>query len=126
MPSVIARRERHSPPPGFGLSLGITKPVASFAKGPAMIEHSKRHLSAAGENYFEHLGAALGISATLARASICCALHAILPSLCTRSASRSIAELHQKLQRRGAAASDRRGTFFSDGRFAGAGEERGP
>jgi hypothetical protein len=70
-----------------------------------MFESSKDHLSAAGEGYFEHFGAALGISATLARASICCTLHAILPGLCARSASRSIAELYQKLQRRGAAAS---------------------
>jgi hypothetical protein len=69
-----------------------------------MIQSSKHHLSAAEESYSEHLVAALAISAGLARASLACALHALLPGLCVRTASRAIAELHQKLQRRAPAA----------------------
>jgi hypothetical protein len=65
-----------------------------------MIRSSKRHLVDAGETYPEHLGAALGFSACLARASIACAIHALVPGLFTRTASRSIADLHSRISRR--------------------------
>ena len=67
-----------------------------------MIGSCRRHLIDVGESYFEHLGAALGFSASLLRAGIACALHALVPALCTSTASRSIEELHSKLAARAA------------------------
>ena len=73
-----------------------------------MIRSSKRHLGDAGESYFKHLGAAAGISLKLARASLACALHALVPGLFTRTASRSIASLQAQLAIRSAEAERRR------------------
>lgn len=69
-----------------------------------MIRSSKRHLDEAGEGYWQHLLVASDISMKLARASIACALHALVPALCTRTASRAIAELHALVVRRAALA----------------------
>lgn len=60
------------------------------------------HLADIGESYGEHLAKALGFSFALARASIACAVHAVLPELCTDTASRAVAELNAKLARRAA------------------------
>jgi hypothetical protein len=67
-----------------------------------MVRASKHHLAQVGESYFEHLSAALGFSFALAKASIACGLHALIPALCTSTASRSVAELEAKLVRRAA------------------------
>lgn len=65
-----------------------------------MIRSSRVHLKDVGESYFEHLGAALGFSASLARASMACTLHALIPGICTHTASRSIADLQYRLSKR--------------------------
>jgi hypothetical protein len=65
-----------------------------------MIRSGRRHLEDVGEGYFEHSRAALSISASLARASLACAIHAVIPGLCTHTASRSIADLHSRISRR--------------------------
>jgi len=67
-----------------------------------MVRASKHHLAQIGESYFEHLGAALGFSFALAKASIACGVHALIPGLCTSTASRSVAELQAKLVMRAA------------------------
>ncbi len=67
-----------------------------------MIRSSKHHLADVGETYSEHLVTALGFSAKLVKAGAACALHAIVPALCARTASRSIAELHSRLAMRAA------------------------
>lgn len=67
-----------------------------------MVRASRHHLAQVGENYFEHLAAALGFSFALAKASIACGLHALVPALCTSTASRSVAELQTKLVMRAA------------------------
>ncbi|HEX3423188.1 MAG TPA: DUF6356 family protein [Sphingomicrobium sp.] len=67
-----------------------------------MIRSGKHHLDAAGESYFVHLRTALGFSASLAKASLACAIHALLPGLFTHSASRSIVDLSSRLSRRAA------------------------
>ena len=68
----------------------------------SMMSSSKRHLADVRETYFEHLGAALGFSVKLVKAGTACAIHAIVPALCTGTASRSIAELNSKLATRAA------------------------
>lgn len=65
-----------------------------------MISSSRAHLEEVSESYFEHLGAALRFSASLALASAACALHALIPGICTNTASRSIADLHLRLSKR--------------------------
>ena len=67
-----------------------------------MVRASKNHLAQVDESYFEHLAAALGFAFALAKASIACGLHALVPALCTRTASRSVAELQAKLVMRAA------------------------
>jgi uncharacterized protein DUF6356 len=67
-----------------------------------MVRASKNHLAQVDESYFEHLSTALGFSIALAKASLACGLHALIPALCTSTASRSVAELQAKLVRRAA------------------------
>ncbi len=67
-----------------------------------MVRGSKNHLAQVGESYFEHLAAALGFAFALAKASLACGLHALVPALCTHTASRSVAELQRKLVMRAA------------------------
>jgi hypothetical protein len=68
-----------------------------------MLKASRDHLDEVQETYFEHLRAASAVSGLLAKAGIACAVHAIVPGLCTRTASRCIAELSSNLNRRGVA-----------------------
>jgi hypothetical protein len=67
-----------------------------------MVRASKNHLAQVDESYFEHLAAALGFAFALAKASVACGLHALIPAFCTHSASRSVAELQRKLVMRAA------------------------
>ena len=67
-----------------------------------MIRASKHHLAQIGESYCEHFGAALCFSLALARASLACGVHALIPGLCSSTASRSVAELQAKLVMRAA------------------------
>lgn len=65
-----------------------------------MLRSSKLHLAEVGETYFEHLCAALAIAARLAIASAACAVHALVPGFCTRSASAPVAAIHAHLASR--------------------------
>ena len=68
-----------------------------------MLKASRDHLNEVQETYFEHLRAAFAISALLAKAGVACALNAIVPGFCSRTASRCIAKLSSNLNRRGVA-----------------------
>jgi hypothetical protein len=72
-----------------------------------MIRSSKRHLHEADESYFEHLRVAAGFSLKLAKASLACAVHALVPGLFTRTASGSVARLQAQLAARAALAQKR-------------------
>ena len=65
-----------------------------------MVRASRDHLNEVQETYFEHFGAALAIAALLVQAGIACAMHAVIPGLCTRTASRYIAKLSHRLSQR--------------------------
>ena len=65
-----------------------------------MIKNSKKHLKDAEENYLQHMGAALKISAQLFIASFQAFYHSIIPALFTTSASRKIKELYIYLEER--------------------------
>jgi hypothetical protein len=65
-----------------------------------MLESSKAHLEDVQESYLQHLAAALLISARLAKASIACAAHAIVPGVCDRTASRCVEQIHHSIIKR--------------------------
>ncbi len=69
-----------------------------------MIGRSKAHLAAAGETYWEHLRFARTIGLLSLAAGVACLIHAILPSLCTSTASRTIGRINQLLAERGSIA----------------------
>jgi hypothetical protein len=56
-------------------------------------------LDEVGETYFEHLRAAFRIARLLARASVGCALHALVPGICTRTASRRVGQVQDIILR---------------------------
>lgn len=65
-----------------------------------MLKASRAHLAECSESYFDHLAAALGISAVLIGAALACAVHALIPALFTRTASNRIEELRTSIQAR--------------------------
>jgi hypothetical protein len=67
----------------------------------SVIRSSKAHLDEVDERYFEHFGAALAISFQLLKAGLACALHALIPALCTRTASRCIGQVTARMSARG-------------------------
>ena len=62
-----------------------------------MIRRSKQHLNEAGEGYFEHLAFAATIGLMAVAAGLACLIHALVPGLCTRTASRTIGLLNELL-----------------------------
>lgn len=60
----------------------------------------RAHPRAVGESYFAHQRVALGIGATLFKAGLASLVHAIVPGLCDRTASRAIVALSARLQTR--------------------------
>ncbi len=68
-----------------------------------MLRTSRAHLAEVDESYGEHLAAALGIAGLLMRAGLGCALHALIPGLCARTASRCLGQIDSIFASRGAA-----------------------
>ena len=69
-----------------------------------MIGRSKAHLAGAGETYWEHLRFARTIGLLSLAAGVACMIHALIPSLCTSTASRTIGRINQLLAERGSIA----------------------
>ena len=84
-----------------------------------MFKASRVHLDHVGETYFEHLGAALRIATLMIRAGLACAIHAIIPALCTASASRCLAEVQQMFAQRQAAKTSQESLHRAHGRLWG-------
>lgn len=59
--------------------------------------HFTEHPASVGETYGEHFRVASGFAGQLLMASAACALHAIVPSFCTKTGSTKICELHEKM-----------------------------
>ncbi|MEM8618160.1 MAG: DUF6356 family protein [Actinomycetota bacterium] len=59
--------------------------------------HFTEHPASVDETYGEHARVALGFAASLAAASVAAAVHAVVPSLCERTASRRICALHEQM-----------------------------
>jgi len=62
-----------------------------------MRRHFTEHPASVGESYGEHFRVAAGFAGQLALAAGAAAIHAAVPSLCTKSASRRICALHEKM-----------------------------
>ena len=57
----------------------------------------REHPASVGETYTEHFRVAAGFSRELAAAAVAAALHAVCPAMCTKTASRKIDALHEKM-----------------------------
>jgi hypothetical protein len=55
------------------------------------------HPRSVGETYFEHMRAAFSFSAALFVAALACAVHALAPALHTRTGSRAVTRLHDRM-----------------------------
>ena len=55
------------------------------------------HPRSVDESYFEHQRAAWGFSASLLKAAGACFIHGLVPVLFESAASRSVAELHERM-----------------------------
>ncbi len=60
-----------------------------------MWERSALHLREAGEGYWEHMRFAATVAAMLSVAGLACFIHALVPGLCTRTASTSVSRLQR-------------------------------
>src|SRR4029079_1437188 len=58
-----------------------------------MFSRARAHLVDAGESYFEHMRFAVGVGLMLVAAGLACSIHGLFPSLCTKTASRTVDEL---------------------------------
>lgn len=59
-----------------------------------------QHPAKVGESYFGHMHAALGFAFWLSVAAGAALVHALVPSLCERTASNIIMRLHGKMMKR--------------------------
>lgn len=61
-----------------------------------MLDLFTRHPQSVGETYFEHMGMASGFAISMFAAAVVCAVHAVLPFMFEKTASRMIADLYQR------------------------------
>ena len=66
-----------------------------------MLRSSRAHLAEVGETYFEHMRFALLVGSLAIGAGLACVLHALVPALCERTCSRTIASLERLFADRG-------------------------
>lgn len=62
-----------------------------------MLDFFLKHPRSVGETYVEHMAAALSFGVAMIVAGLACVVHAFLPPLFERTASRAIAELYHSL-----------------------------
>ena len=59
----------------------------------------REHPATVGESYLEHMRSALGFSAAMVGAAVCCTVHAFLPFLFQKTGSTTIEGLHRRMVR---------------------------
>ena len=57
----------------------------------------KEHPESVGETYTEHMGVAFSFGSKMVVAGFACLLHGLFPFLFTRTGSRTIGELHDRM-----------------------------
>jgi hypothetical protein len=55
------------------------------------------HPASVGETYGEHFKVAAGFAGSLAIAAVAAAVHAVVPSRCTKTASKRIVAMHEQM-----------------------------
>ena len=55
------------------------------------------HPASVGETYWQHFASAMSFCVTMLLAALCCAIHALLPFVFQKSASKIIASLHDRM-----------------------------
>ena len=65
-----------------------------------MLESSRQHLAEAGETYSQHFHFATTVGLLAIAAGVAALLHALLPGICTTTASRTIRHLSQLVENR--------------------------
>ena len=66
----------------------------------SLIGHSRDHLRAVGESYFQHMRFAATVGSLMVVAGISCILHGLVPGIFTDRASRTIRHLHAVIEQR--------------------------
>ncbi|MEP1124825.1 MAG: DUF6356 family protein [Ilumatobacter sp.] len=75
-------------------------------------QHFTEHPASVGETYGEHFKVAAGFAGSLAIAAVAAAVHAVVPSRCSATASRRILAMHDQMT------SGARGTQLHESRDA--------
>jgi hypothetical protein len=57
----------------------------------------REHPASVGETYLEHMGVAFGFGVRMLAGGAACLIHAVLPFAFTRTGSRTIAILHDRM-----------------------------
>ena len=65
-----------------------------------MLRRSSAHLQAAGEHYLEHMRFAATVGLLAIGAGLACLIHALVPGLCTRTASRTVRHINELFEAR--------------------------
>ena len=60
-----------------------------------MLSKSREHLSSAGETYFQHFAFAASVGLMAVGAGLACLIHALVPALCQRTCSTTVALLQE-------------------------------
>ena len=60
-----------------------------------MLQASKAHLAEANETYVEHMSFAVTVAMLAIGAGVACLLHSVVPALCQRTCSRTVATLQR-------------------------------
>ncbi|MFK7917961.1 MAG: DUF6356 family protein [Ilumatobacter sp.] len=63
----------------------------------AIRQHFTEHPESVGESYGEHFRVAAGFAGSLAVAAAAAAVHAVVPSRCTKTASNRIMSMHEQM-----------------------------
>lgn len=63
----------------------------------AIRQHFTDHPASVGETYGEHFKVSAGFAGSLAFAAVAAALHAVVPSRCTKTASTRIIAMHERM-----------------------------
>jgi len=61
------------------------------------MKRSKSHLNNVGESYFQHMRQALSFTWAMLTASLCCLIHAFIPSVFEKTGSRVVTRLYDRM-----------------------------
>lgn len=64
---------------------------------PQLLRDFYEHPHSVGESYGQHWCKAMSFALALFASALACLLHAFVPGLCKRTASRTVTELHERM-----------------------------